>query len=476
MKTLIIFTTLSFVMTSLHAQSMDEFKQWKQSVLGDYSDYKDDIDREFARFLEFKWDSFETKEGAKRDTNPKPVIIPKISIKKTTPKSITPVKSVPVTLKPIKKKPFPKVIKAVIGEKTSLNFLGFQHDFYINLNKQFFFTSPINQKTILSGFNALAKSDYEPLVRDLKSLKNQYQLNDWAYIQLIQKLSLKYAQNSANSANLMSWFLLVKSGIKARISYAKNELYLLSPAKQALYDIDYFTYNKERFYVVSKHAKIISPLFSYKAEYPKKLDIADFHLKHEVVTKPQQQLTRLQFDFKQKRYNINIPYNKNNIDFLASYPQMDLEYYFQAANNNSTTSQFIKQLKPHVKQMNQTEAVNFLLRFVQTAFTYATDGDQFGEENYLFIEETVFYPKSDCEDRSILFAWLVDHILGLDVIGISFPGHVAAAVLLDKPKGSIVHHNGKQYTLADPTYINASVGMKMPQYKNIKATVIPKSL
>ena len=70
---------------------------------------------------------------------------------------------------------------------------------------------------------------------------------------------------------------------------------------------------------------------------------------------------------------------------------------------------------------------------MQTSFNYKTDDGQFGEENYLFPEETLHYRYSDCEDRSILFTWLVKNILGLDVIGLDYPGHVAAAVALDNP-------------------------------------------
>ena len=47
-------------------------------------------------------------------------------------------------------------------------------------------------------------------------------------------------------------------------------------------------------------------------------------------------------------------------------------------------------------------SVNRLLRFVQTAFEYKTDEDQFNTENYLFPLETLHYPYSDCEDRSAL--------------------------------------------------------------------------
>jgi hypothetical protein len=123
--------------------------------------------------------------------------------------------------------------------------------------------------------------------------------------------------------------------------------------------------------------------------------------------------------------------------------------------------------------MSQLDAVNFLLKLVQTSFKYKTDDDQFGIENYLFPEETLHYRYSDCEDRSVLFAWLVKNLIGLDVVGLDFPGHVAAAVhFTDKVNGDAVTYNGKKYIVTDPTYINAVAGMTMPQYKSNKPKVI----
>jgi len=123
--------------------------------------------------------------------------------------------------------------------------------------------------------------------------------------------------------------------------------------------------------------------------------------------------------------------------------------------------------------MSEQQAVNFLLRFVQTALKYETDEQQFGEENYLFPEETLFYPYSDCEDRAVLFAWLVRSLLKLQVIGLDYPGHVATAVHFNQPvAGDAVEYQGKRFVVADPTYINANAGMTMPDFKRYKPTVI----
>ena len=123
--------------------------------------------------------------------------------------------------------------------------------------------------------------------------------------------------------------------------------------------------------------------------------------------------------------------------------------------------------------MSERQAVNFLLRFVQTSLKYETDDQQFGEENYLFPEETLFYPYSDCEDRAVLFACLVRSLLNLEVVGIDYPGHVATDVAFSEAvEGDSVMYKGMRYVIADPTYINANSGMTMPNFKQYTPNVI----
>jgi hypothetical protein len=79
-----------------------------------------------------------------------------------------------------------------------------------------------------------------------------------------------------------------------------------------------------------------------------------------------------------------------------------------------------------------------------------------------------FYPLSDCEDRSILFAWLVRNLTGLDVVSLNYPGHVATAVAFKgKVDGDSIVYKGKRYTVADPTYMNARSGMTMPKFRAV---------
>ena len=65
-------------------------------------------------------------------------------------------------------------------------------------------------------------------------------------------------------------------------------------------------------------------------------------------------------------------------------------------------------------------------------------------------------------------------LLGVKAALIYYPGHLATAICFSEGKvyGDYVEVGGDKYTICDPTYIGASVGMTMPNMNNAEAEVI----
>jgi hypothetical protein len=302
------------------------------------------------------------------------------------------------------------------------------------------------------------------------------QLNDWGYAVMINKLAQLIYPASDNARVLFNWFVLTKSGYKSRVAYNERDVFILIPSFQRLYDVTYFTLGGERYYAVSFDgiARIPGQVYTYDGQYPDASKSMDMVIHNQAVSDRDMQTRPLSFEYGGKRYDIEAKYSRSQIDFLETYPQLDLEVYFDSEVAETTESALLQQLATAIKNMDEQQALNFLLRFVQTSFKYKTDDMQFGEENYLFPEETIYYPYSDCEDRSVFFAWLVRRLLGLEVVGLNYPGHVATAVhMTEAPQGDAVTFDGKQFVVADPTYINARLGMTMPEYRHAVPEVIP---
>ena len=340
-------------------------------------------------------------------------------------------------------------------------------------------SAKVDKNVISDYWSRVSRSDYEPILAELLETKNRLSLNDWAYTQLVQKVATRIVNTKQNEQVLLSWFLLLKSGYNARIAYRDSDVYLLLPAKQPLYGVDYFTLDKDRYYAVTFNNKKqkLQQVFTYKANYPKADQLMDYTRHSAIKLADKSVVRRLQFSYQEKEYTIPIDINANKIAFYADYPEMGVPIYLNSATDEKISRQLLQKLRPLVKGRDELDAVNLLLRFVQTAFEYQTDDQQFGSENPLFLMETLYYPASDCEDRSILFTWLVRNLLGLEVIGLDFPGHIATAVRFSQEvDGDAVNYRNGRYVVTDPTYINASAGMTMPQFKGVKPKVIPTGL
>lgn len=165
--------------------------------------------------------------------------------------------------------------------------------------------------------------------------------------------------------------------------------------------------------------------------------------------------------------------NRNLIDFYDTYPQCRWDVHALASLSDHAKGKLYPVLKTTIAGKTDAEAANILINFVQTAFEYKTDQEQFGRERSLFPDETLYYDYSDCEDRAILFSALVRELLGLDAVLLYYPNHLATAVHFDEDVlGDYIELDDRKYIVCDPTYVGADIGRTMPGMDNQTAEVI----
>ncbi len=492
---LIFLSTLSALSLNIFADSRAEFTQWMNQEDSSFQEYKDKRDKDFSHFLNHQWKEMQTFQGLVRDTTPKPIrmlrapkspeLIPALSPsdsqqpttqlpdKTTTPVIIKKTISIPAT------PPLNNISNTGINyskeHKINLNFYGQNLIFYFDPKLKLSLQRPINEKSVSHIWSEMSKADYSGLINQINAQRKPLILNDWGYALLINTVAQKIHPGSKNDQSIFAWYLMTKAGYQARIAYDSNYVYLLMATQQKLFGLPYFTFDKTRYYALSFDGIKQKPgkIFTYDGHYPGAKKSLDMSLGHAFNTGRKQKFRHLNFTYNGQKHLIKVSYDNETIRYLKTYPQMDIGLYFNADLSSETANPLLKQLKALVEGKSEKEAINLILRFVQTAFKYKTDEQQFGIENYLFPEETLHYPYSDCEDRAIFFAWVVHNLLELKVIGLDYPGHISAAVLFNKHvQGDSVNFNGKHYVITDPTYINANVGMTMPIYKSQKPAVI----
>ena len=502
-----------------YQQSVNAYQKDMQQMGQDMQDYIDKQNAEFADFMAKQWELFNEFAKDQVEMNkPKPTKVPVATVnndeKQFSSKEIQYTKEVElpkvthataVTIekednnnyeqrvsideKGVKNVPMSDMErskKLAIDNSNNLllNFYGRQVNLHFD-PKLRIKSSGIDEKNVSEYFKKIAKcqNETQALWGEIKGVADQFGLNEWGYFCLLRTLSEKVFSNVNDRVMFCFYMLRNEGGFKTRIGRGKDSgnltlLIALDNSKQ-VYSYTFFRFdddnkgNKVKYYCVYGGGKANEAVYSYSfseqdaakrqmtLDFTKNLNMGECNANREL------KLT--------KDKTITLPYNKSHIAYLDDVPMTVFPIYFTTALPIESQKVLLNTFDQMKKDYTPTQFISMLLHFVQTGFEYKTDEEQFGYEKYFYPEEVIGYPYCDCEDRSALFAWLVERYTNAKVIGLQYEGHMATAVYFGDNadvKGDGFMYGGKKYFVCDPTYINASIGMTMPQYKGKTPKVI----
>jgi hypothetical protein len=458
-----LLLVLGFI--TLSAQSFEDFKS---SQSKSFQTYKDERDNAFNNYLKQHWKAYSVQDSNPLYEKPKPKKIISAKVKPT--KSVGPKITIKIK-KPVQIEPEQTVIKkpkvTVKQKDINFDFYGTNLEFDIpsGIKKANFY--PQNQKGIANFFSSAASSEYEFFILKIQKISKNMKLNDWGTYLLVMKISNMIYSDPDNS-KLLSWFIFNKMGYAVKIGLAETHVVLMHYSKKVIYSTPNYSFGKKKYYVISNYAKEnTGRIFSYKQDYPGSTKPLDLSLETLPNLKLKMMNKTLEFEQFGDVYSVPFQYNKNLIDFMATYPQANYETFFNAPIDDRTYKTMVLSLKKHIDGKKASDAINFVLSFVQKAFKYERDNQRFGREKVMFAQETLYFDKSDCEDRAVLFSYLVKELFGVGVLGVKYKDHMATALYVPM-EGDKIKAGSKFFVLADPTYINATVGMSMLKYKSIK--------
>lgn len=495
-----------------HQQKEQQFDRFKNQRQQEFDAYRQRVNAEYAEFMRRSWREFpvqepirpvkeeevppviyqpepepapapapKPKEEPKVDTKPTPQPTPQPEPKPepapappTAPIAVKPTVIVmpepepaPAPIAPVqpKEEPFKKVSVSYFGSLVSIGF-PVKEDFKLN---------SLSENAIADAWQQLSDSRYDITIKTVLDARDANALCDWAYMNMLREVCTKHYGNT-NKAVLAQAFLMVQSGYRIRLAFTDDKLMFLIACQYTIFDMPYYTIDGIRYYEFGGNNARSMYICEAKFDAEKSLSL-------QIA-----QLPKFPWDGTQKRMltskkGVAAPssVNKNFIDFLNTYPQAcykDDQSTRWAAYANTPLDKAVKDmlyapLRKTIQGMSEREAVEILLNWVQTAFVYEYDDKVWGHDRAFLSQETLYYPYCDCEDRSILFSRIIRDLLGLDVVLLHYPGHLATAVAFSNDEaGDYLTFNKRRYTVCDPTYINAGVGRTMPSCANKKAQVI----
>ena len=483
-------------------QSQQTFREFQEQSRQEFEDFRARSNAEFAAFMEQSWEEFRVFRGIPAPPPMPPVVIPKVDPDNIPPPKRQPIDEViplpipepqpqpvaPIVVPPTAPEPPPPpVIRPEVPTPPPpapavnyFTFTFFGTECRVRLdNSMRFRLNDISERAVAQMWTTLSDSRFNALIADCLALRDRLNLSDWSYKLMLRAMTEQFFGANSNEAILLQMFLLTQSGYKVRIGRAGNRLVLLVPFRENLYGVSFFNLGGQRFYIMS--------------DVPQGYGVAVFNKAF-----PQERFFRWQtsglpslaMDLTPPRtfttassprsfiegrppINITIQTNRNLMNLLYTYPFVRWDMYVHAGLSEQVRQVLYPALQRAIAGKSNLEAVQILLDFHHHAFAYMTDCDQFGYEKPFFADENFFFPYNDCEDRAILFAILVRDLLGLEVVLLHYPNHLSTAVHFpEHVEGDHFMIDGRRFVEADPTFINARVGMTMPQFRGVSANVI----
>ncbi len=326
------------------------------------------------------------------------------------------------------------------------------------------------------------KLPYQPLVQSLQAHKKQYELSDWMYFLLIRKASEQlFPGRSDNYRTMAQWFLLTKSGYRVKLLCNNQRAYIFVHTANMAFELPYIETKEGRFVNITGHfdksAQKLSRLSDAEMLYNVRGRSFDFSVNElpKILSANPIEKT-LSFRHDKQTYELTVKGDKTVISYLRNYPKLELNAWARVPLSDVAYNSFIPAFRQLIEGKSQQDAVRMILSFTRNAFVYETDQNAYQEDNLIFSPEmTLLSPYSDCEDRAILFAYMVKELLGLKTVLVEYPTHVSAAVNLPTIIGKPVIFGGEAYTFCEPTgpQDHLTLGEYPVKFANSAYNVIP---
>lgn len=471
------------------------FEEFRRGILNDYSDFRKTILDHYADFLNGEWHEYESLNGEKRDRNPKPRTVPTVKTPKpaakpadkpdNTPgadKSDTPPQQPAQNAKrvtePTPGKPSHPSGPAVRPHANVDQFLFYQLPMQIpkidfNISRRLAAPADYASHWMTLDHDKVARN----VLPHIRQIASEAGFNDYLTFRLIEAyINAKFPDSDISSRMATVHYLLANMGYDARIAVTTSGTpLLLLPFKQTIYARNYMMTGDGdgKYYVFAPDDFDMSRMATERimtcripSDLPRgnKFDLVLGRLNIPVQPKA--------FNFEYGPIHISGEVNENLMPILYKYPQMPVGDFAKSNPDPEMRRKIAAQIKSQLADKEGDEAVESLLAFMHNVFEYSTDEDFHGFEKPYFVEETLYYPKNDCEDRAIFYTYFLWNALGREAQLISFPGHEAATVMMDNPvEGTAYPFGTATFYISDPTYIGSKTGMVMPIYRTTPPTV-----
>jgi len=460
-----------------------EFLEFQKSAADNFTSFLDKNDSTFLQFLETTWKDFNTfKEQSRKRIKPlEQPVFNSGQVKSDVSPNKRMLQEHPgnktfENIKPdnpgdeLERKPTNG--REIIGNQNGFNYYGQWID--LQAANDLPGVSSIYASAIINYYKAYcANRSLVQAGSEIGKAADDLILNDWGYLYLLINASAQLYP-LMNDRVLFVWMTLMKNEFDVRVGHDLKNIYLLVNFDGRVFNKQYANISERKYYIYAfpGQSEPTGIIRSYDAIYSNKARPVSISLEHIPLLGDKTIIRKIQVDNDVHPVALNL----SLINYMNDYPDCELEVYFRTPMSDKVINSLDKILLPGLSGKSEQEKAAMLLSFVQNSIPYKIDEQQFGFENYLFADETLYYPFADCEDRAILLAKLVERYTGLGTIGLDYTDHVSLGIkLINMSEGDYVLFMEERYYICDPTYLGAEMGVAMDFMKTETPKIITRN-
>lgn len=486
-------------------EAQEELAAWRDEAVSDLAAYRDSVLAELAEWAAKPWKPAPIKlpePPPHRDEPPVPPIVIKPDdpqpIAEDKPVTPTPVVAPPAPVVPTEPPapvlPPPPVLPA---PTSSFCFTSYGTKYTVDaspkLKISFGRRETDDYKAVTRAMELIDNDAFDRLSASMLKCRDEHQLSDWAYLKLTDHFVKAFLPGKVNEQKLLQGMLMLAGGYDVRFggSPSAQRVYVWVGCNELIFDQPYFMFGTNHHYYAFEKAnndtRVADTSFpgtrqlTAQPSGKEKFDMKPGNTRRLMVC------THSWYcgdgNCKAPDLDLTVTTNLNRMDFYDECPKWKFEAgddsdwhsFARAALSPEMQEALYPALRRAMSGLSEEAKGNFLMRFVEQ-FPYGLDSEIWGGDRAFFPDETIHYPRRDCEDGAILFSRLVSDLMGLPVALVYYPGHLAAAVAFTTPvTGAYIPHGGRKYTICDPTYYYVNVGVQMPPetVDASKAVLIP---
>ena len=325
---------------------------------------------------------------------------------------------------------------------------------------------PIARKQVEDILVQTDKNSLLQLKEDMDSFAATWQMDDLAFVLFTQKVA-RYFYADPNLAKLFQYQLLKEKGYKLLLGFNPEQLTVYGRFLYDLANVAEVSYHNVTYADLSfsQNLALCEEELVANTNGTKNLEINQHKAP---LFNALQTGYSFHTEFKGISYSFVGTLNQSLIAYYRDLPSISFgEIYLNYHLSDLAYKQIIGDLKKAVKGMSARGQLDFLLHFTQVVIPYQTDKSLVGREKFAFVEEVLGNKAGDCEDKSILFAYLVKEVLQLPSLALVYvhQNHLNVAVAVSGAQYNFIHNNQK-YIICEPSGPGLQAGENVYDWKN----------